>query len=137
VRSTNVQEDVDAIADHPANGAALDELEELKQAESDQPTAGVPVVIVPAPRQTEPCDEPMSPQRKHVLEHLMSMADQYARNGSLRQAVELYFALATDHQDSEQAVQSCDRLMAIAQRYENHGELRLARGIYERLLKVS
>ena len=136
---TKVLNDVEATVDDPAVEAELDELQELEQAGSHQPTMVAPVVIPPTPRPTEDEDEdePISPQRRQVLEHLIGMADMYARNGSLRQAIELYFALVNEHGDTDQSVQAGDRLMAVAQQYESHGELRLARGIYERLLKAS
>src|SRR5208337_4546277 len=139
VSATSVLNEVDATVDDPAVGAELDELQELEQTVSDPPTMVAPVVIPPTPRPTEDEDEdePVSPQRRQVLEHLIGMADMYARNGSLRQAIELYFALVNEHGDTDQSVQAGDRLMAVAQQYESHGELRLARGIYERLLKAS
>ena len=59
-----------------------------------------------------------------MLDHLLGMADMYARNGSLRQAIELYFTLIIEHDGTEQSVQACDRIMAVAQRYESNGELR-------------
>ncbi|MGA9926869.1 MAG: hypothetical protein WBQ29_25970 [Isosphaeraceae bacterium] len=131
--ATSVLNDVEATVDDSAVEAELDELQELEQTESDQPTMFIP----PIPRPTEDEDEPISPQRRQVLDHLLGMADMYARNGSLRQAIELYFTLIIEHDGTEQSVQACDRIMAVAQRYESNGELRLARGIYERLLKAS
>ena len=135
--AASVLNDVEATVDDSAVEAELDKLQELEQTESDEPTMVVPVFIPPIPRPTEDEDEPISPQRRQVLEHLLGMADMYARNGSLRQAIELYFTLIIEHDGTEQSVEACDRLMAVAQRYESHGELRLARGIYERLLKAS
>jgi hypothetical protein len=137
VSATSVLNDVEATVDDSAVEAELDELQELEQTESDEPTMVVPVFIPPIPRPTEDEDEPISPQRRQVLDHLLGMADMYARNGSLRQAIELYFTLIIEHDGTEQSVQACDRIMAVAQRYESNGELRLARGIYERLLKAS
>ena len=92
---------------------------EEENSESPPPAMVAPVVVPPRDRSED--DEVISPQRKRLLSHLLGMADMYARNGSLRQAI----ALASD------------RLMTIAQHYEDNRELRLARGIYERLLKVS
>lgn len=137
VLDTGVLNEVEATVDDSALGAELDELQELEQTESDQPAMVVPVVIPPAPWPTEDEDEPISPHRRQVLEHLLGMADVYARNGSLREAIELYFALIIEHDGTEQAVQASDRIMAVALRYESNGELHLARGIYERLLKAS
>ena len=122
--ATSVLNDVEATVDDSAVEAELDELQELEQTESDQPTMVVPVFIPPIPRPTEDEDEPISPQRRQVLEHLLGMADMYARNGSLRQAIELYFTLIIEHDGTEQSVQACDRIMAVAQRYESNGELR-------------
>ncbi|MGA7502420.1 MAG: hypothetical protein WBX00_37465 [Isosphaeraceae bacterium] len=135
--ATSAQNDVEATVDDSAVEAELDELQELEQTESDQPTMVVPVFIPPIPRPTEDQDEPISPQRRQVLEHLLGMADVYARNGSLREAIELYFTLIIEHDGTEQSVQACDRIMTVAQRYESNGELHLARGIYERILKAS
>jgi hypothetical protein len=138
VSATSVLNDVEATVDDSVE-AELDELQELEQTESDQRTMVVPVVIPPTPRPTEDEDEdePISPQRRQVLEHLLGMADVYARNGSLREAIELYFSLIIEHDGTEQSVQASDRIMAVALRYESNGELHLARGIYERLLKAS
>jgi len=135
--STSVLNDVEATFDDRAVATGLDEPEEPEPAGSDPPTMVVPVVIPPTARETDNEDEPLSPQRKQVLDHLIGMANLYARNGSLRQAIELYFAVVNEHGGTDQSVQACDRLMAVAQQYENHGELRLARGIYERILKAS
>jgi hypothetical protein len=137
VSATSVLNDVEATVDDSAVEAELDELQELEQTESDQPAMVVPVFIPPIPRPTEDEDEPISPQRRQVLEHLLGMADVYARNGSLREAIELYFSLIIEHDGTEQSVQASDRIMAVALRYESNGELHLARGIYERLLKAS
>ncbi|MGC8643680.1 MAG: hypothetical protein ACP5XB_27795 [Isosphaeraceae bacterium] len=128
------------LHDDPA--VALDsETDEIEvQEEQDcalaEPRMVAPVVIPPL---QPPVDlvESLSPQRKRVLDHLLGMADMYARTGALRQAVELYFELTKDHDGTDQAVLASDRLMAIAQKYEQNGEFRLARGIYQRLLNIS
>ncbi len=135
--ATSVLNDVEATVDDPAVEAELDELQELEQTESNQPTMVAPVVIPPTSRPTEDEDEPISPQRKILLEHLIDMADQYSVSGSPRQAIELYFELVIEHAGTEQSVQACERLLAVARQYKNNGELRQARGIYERLLKAS
>ena len=95
------------------------------------------MVVPPAGRLTEDEDEPISPQRKMLLEHLIDMANQYSISGSPRQAIELYFELVIEHAGTEQSIQACERLLAVARQYKNNGELRQARGIYERLLKAS
>ncbi len=127
------------LDDDPA--AALDsETDEIEVQEERDRVESAPRMVAPLviPPLQPPVDgEPLSPQRKRVLANLVDMADMYARNGALRQAIELYFELAKDHDGTEQAVLANDRLMAIAQRYQENGEFRLARGIYERLLNLS
>lgn len=108
---------------------------EEENSESSPPAMVAPVVVPPLDRPED--DEVISPQPKRLLSHLLGMADMYARNGSLRQAIELYFELVNDYDGTDQALLASDRLMTIAQHYEDNRELRLARGIYERLLKVS
>ena len=87
--ATSVLNEVEATVDDSAVGAELDELQELEQTGADQPTMDVPVFIPPTPRPTEDEDEPISPHRRQVLEHLLGMADTYARNAMLREAIEL------------------------------------------------
>jgi hypothetical protein len=127
------------LQDDPA--VALDaetdeiEVQEEQDCVEPEPRMVAPVVIPPV---RPPVDvEPISPQRRRVLDHLVGMADMYARSGALRQAIELYFELAKDHDGTDQAALANDRLMVIAQKYEQNGEFRLARGIYERLLNMS
>jgi tetratricopeptide (TPR) repeat protein len=135
VSPTNLLHEVETT-DHNSAGAVAEEInEELEMADVAPPPFVTPVVIPPRMPQSE--DEPLSPQRMRVLDHLLSMADQYSRIGSIRQAIELYFELVTDHPDTEQAAHAGDQLLVIAQHYTDRGELRQARGIYERLLKVS
>jgi len=135
--TTKVLNDVEARFDDPEVEAELDELQDLEQAEPAPPAMVVPVVIPSVPRPIEDEDEPISPQRRMLLEHLIDMADEYSRVGSPRQAIELYFELVIEHAGTEQSVQACERLLAVARQYKNNGELRQARGIYERLLKAS
>lgn len=125
----------------PANlsetSEVLDEVE-LDEAESqiEEARPSVAPVVVP-PRATPAEQDPLAEQRLHVLDHLLGMADMYVQRGSLRQAIELYFRILTDHDETSQALEATGRLLAIAQQYENQGELRQARGVYEHLLKVS
>ncbi len=72
--------------------------------------------------------------RTRVLEGLLRMADSYRRDGSLRQAIEMYFELVHDHDGTVQSGLAEERLFEIAREYEMVGELRQARGIYEHLL---
>ncbi len=134
---TKVLNEVEATFDDSTADTELDELQDLEQDGSAPPTMVVPVVVPPTPRPTEDEDEPISPQRRILLEHLIDMADQYSISGSPRQAIELYFELVIDHAGTEQSVQASERLLAVARQYKNNGELRQARGIYERLLKAS
>ncbi|WP_165227587.1 tetratricopeptide repeat protein [Aquisphaera insulae] len=97
--------------------------------------SAAPVVLPPRP--APPSEEPELHHRAQVLDHLLGMARQYARNGSIRQAIELFFEVVADHAGTSQAVDAEEHLLAIAQHYEDQGELRQARGLYERLLKVS
>ena len=149
MHSTSTLQDGEPRTDQPTGEAEFDESEAL-ETEFDEsealerpapatPTMVVPVVVPPTRRPTDDDDdfETIPPQRKLVLDHLLSMAEQYASSGSFRQAIELYFTLVVEHGGSDQAVQACDRLIAIAEGYQKHGELRLARGIYERVLKAS
>ncbi len=134
---TKVLNDVEATFDDPVVDTEIDELQDLEQDGSAPPKMVVPVVIPATPRATEDEDEPISPQRRILLQHLIDMADQYSINGSPRQAIELYFELVIDHAGTEQSVEASERLLAVARQYKNNGELRQARGIYERLLKAS
>ncbi len=126
----------------PANlteaSAALDESE--LDMEDSSPSPGArrpPAPVVLTPSSSPPQDQVNTHHRTQVLDHLLGMARQYAHNGSLRQAIELFFEVLSDHDGTPQACEAEEHLLAIAQHYEDQGELRLARGLYERLLKVS
>ena len=134
---TKVLNEVEATFDDSEVDTEIDELRDLEQNGSAPPTMVVPVVIPPTPGPAKDEDEPISPQRRILLEHLIDMADYYSFSGSPRQAIELYFELVIDHAGTEQSVQASERLLAVARQYKNNGELRQARGIYERLLKAS
>ena len=69
-----------------------------------------------------------------LLNRLLQMADGYRENGSLKQASEMYFALAEQHEKSSEGQQARERLVAIAATYEALGQPRQARSVYERLL---
>jgi hypothetical protein len=68
------------------------------------------------------------------LDHLLAMAQRYRKEGSLRQAMEIYWTLSEDHSETAQAEWAQDRLLELAQFYENEGERHQARAVYERLL---
>ncbi|MFO0891268.1 MAG: hypothetical protein U0790_19255 [Isosphaeraceae bacterium] len=125
----------------PANLTEADAV--VEELEIDEPTSLIPEVPAPMPPVVLPSRPPAAehPEEDHhrgrVLDHLIGMAEMYARGGALRQAIELYFEVLGDHGGTPQAGEAEDRLLAIAQHYEDQREFRLARGIYERLLKAS
>ena len=77
---------------------------------------------------------PKTEIRPEVLVCLMELADRYRAENSIRQAMEIYFELVEDYDDTPQAQQARDRLMEIAEEYECAGKRHHARGMYERLL---
>jgi len=131
--TTYLQNDRAAV-DGSDTGLDLEDQREVER--PDLPPPLVKPVVIPPHKRAED-DEEISPQRRRLLDHLLGMADMYADNGSLRQAIELFFELVSDHEGTDHALLAGDRLMAIAQVYKDHGELHMARGIYERLLKLS
>jgi hypothetical protein len=94
---------------------------------------GPPPVVLPRAKPTPPEDAP-SESRSRVLEGLLRMADTYQSSGGLHQAIEMYFELLREHDDTVQARSAEARLLDIALRYEQNGEPRQARSIYEQLL---
>ncbi len=86
------------VAGTPAGrpAAGLHELDELDTNADDLPTRLPPMpVMPPLERRGDPAhEEALTPHRKHVLDHLIAMADSYARSGSLRQAIETLFHVA-------------------------------------------
>lgn len=78
--------------------------------------------------------EPPRDPRSKVLPRLLSMADLYLRTGALRQALEMYFDLYRNHEDSPEALKAEDRILEVARIHEENGELHLARAIYEQLI---
>ncbi len=129
---TTLQEDIEVNGEYPEEAVVAVEVpRRLEEYETGTPIMVAPIVIPPLE------EEPISPQRSRLLDHFLKMGDDYGRDGSVRQAIELYFDLVNNHDGTDQAVVACDRLMMIAQQYEDNGELHLARGVYERLLKVS
>ena len=90
-------------------------------------TATVPP---PQPAEVERRREAESP----VLAHLLEIADGYFAAGAIHQAMEIYFELASEHDDTPEGMQAGDRLMNLARRYVSAGKLHQARAIYERLV---
>lgn len=70
----------------------------------------------------------------HLLNRLLRMADTYLENGLLKQASEMYFEIAEQHEPSGEGQLARQRLIAIAETYEQSGQPRQARSVYERLL---
>lgn len=68
-----------------------------------------------------------------VLERLLSMAQAYRNEGSLRQAMEMYWELVEDYSGTPQADKARDVLLNLATSYERNGARHEARSIYERL----
>ena len=70
------------------------------------------------------------------LEHLLEMARRYHKEGSIRQATDMYWMLWDEHAGTSQALESRDCLMELAGTYESEGARHMARAIYERLSEV-
>ena len=71
-----------------------------------------------------------------LLERLFAMAQRYRKEGSLRQATEMYWTLVSDHADTPQADAAKAELLALAEGYERAGNQHMARGMYERLMSL-
>ncbi len=69
-----------------------------------------------------------------LLSDLLKLADDYRRDGSPHQAIELYFELAEQNADSIEGQESRCRLSEMAKGYEQNDMPHEARSIYERLL---
>ncbi|MFI5014561.1 MAG: tol-pal system YbgF family protein [Hyphomicrobiales bacterium] len=67
------------------------------------------------------------------LDHLFAMAQQYRSEGSLRQAMEIYWTLSENHSETVQGQGAQDGLLELADVYEHDGSRHQARSIYERL----
>jgi hypothetical protein len=68
------------------------------------------------------------------LDHLLAMAQRYRREGSLRQAMAIYWTLSEDYFETEQGRGAQSGLLEMADYFENDGSRHQARAIYERLL---
>jgi hypothetical protein len=78
--------------------------------------------------------EPVRDPRSKVLPRLLRMADFYLKTGAIRQALEMYFDLYRNHEDSPEAEKAEDRILEVARIHEENGELHLARAIYDQLI---
>ena len=86
MQSTSVLQDVEPETDQRTVEAEsveveLDQVESREQPVPAAPAMVVPVVVPPPVQPEEDDDEIISPQRKMVLDHLLGMAELYARNG--------------------------------------------------------
>lgn len=85
-------------------------------------------------RSAEGAAAPRPPEPAPLLAKLLSLADAYRAENSIRQAMSIYFELAEEHAGAPEAYDALERLLEIAKNYEDAGELRQARSLYERLL---
>jgi hypothetical protein len=69
-----------------------------------------------------------------ILVRLLQMGDDYRRNNSPHQAIEVYLELAEKYENTFEGQQARDRLMAIAAEYQEQGNSHQARAVYERLI---
>jgi hypothetical protein len=69
-----------------------------------------------------------------ILERLLAMAQTYRSEGSLRQAMEMFWELVEDFSETPQALVARKVLLDLAVHYERNGARREARSIYERLV---
>jgi hypothetical protein len=79
-------------------------------------------------------EHPPVDNQSRILARFLQMADTYRSEGSLHQALELYFSLLENHYDSPEARQAEECLLDMGRDYERTGERKQARAIYERLL---
>ncbi len=106
---------------------------ELGPAHIARPSATYTTKVTPIPA-PQPAAEPVRDPRSKVLPRLLRMADFYLQTGALRQALEMYFDLYRNHEDSPEAAKAEDRILEVARIHEENGELHLARAIYEQLI---
>ena len=75
-----------------------------------------------------------NPIQPSLIDRLLALARQYHKEGSIRQATEIYWTLAESHPDQPQGIASRVELLALAEGYERHGARHSARSIYDRLM---
>jgi hypothetical protein len=69
-----------------------------------------------------------------LLYQLLAMAQGFRDGGDVRTAMDLYWLLAEEHQETRQAVTAKQVLLEMAAGYERRRAPHTARSIYERLL---
>lgn len=70
---------------------------------------------------------------RQSLDHLLAMAHRYRSEGSLWQAMEMYWRLSEDHSETAQALEAQESLLELAEAYERDDARHAARAVYERL----
>ena len=71
-----------------------------------------------------------------LVGRLLAMAQQYQREGNIRQATEMFWTLADDYQGTAQADAAKAALLAMAEGYERNHARHMARSMYTRLLRL-
>jgi len=69
-----------------------------------------------------------------LLPRLLNIAEGYRAEGSLRQAMDIYFDLVEKYPRTPEACRAQEILLLIGERHERQGEFHQARSLYERLL---
>ncbi len=67
------------------------------------------------------------------LDDLLAMAHRYRREGSVWQAMEIYWMLSDDHPGTSQAFEAEKTLLELGEAYERDDSRHLARAVFERL----
>lgn len=81
-------------------------------------------------------ENPAPVESNPLLGKLLAMARRAQREGSSRQAMELYWSIIDKYPDTSEAGVSKNELFAIAEGFERAGNVRMARGMYERLMEL-
>ena len=69
-----------------------------------------------------------------LLPQVLTMAQGYRAAGDVRAAMDLYWLLAEEHQETRQAAMAREALLDMAAGYARRRAPRMARSIYERFL---
>jgi pentatricopeptide repeat protein len=72
--------------------------------------------------------------RSRALHRLLAMADSYLREGSIRQALEMYYDMMNRHPETAEALQAEERILEVARLHEEAGEFHNARAIYDQMV---
>ena len=67
------------------------------------------------------------------LDHLLAMAHRYHREGSVWQAMDMYWMLSEEHAGTAQSLEAQKSLLGLAETCERDDARHLARAVYERL----